>query len=125
MTDILRAADGEADTVDCGTEADTAVVDAGGLDTLTDCETLDQTPETTITDSPRSRTRSRRAKFEFEADEPATFECKLDSGDFEECESGITFNGLSRSRHKFQVLATDLIGNKEIKAAKFRWKVIP
>jgi CSLREA domain-containing protein len=43
--DSLFARDGEADTVDCGTEADTAQTDRLSLDSVTGCEAVDALPE--------------------------------------------------------------------------------
>jgi Ca2+-binding RTX toxin-like protein len=49
-TDTLQLRDGLGDTGDCGTDGDTAVVDPGGLDVLTGCESVDDgsAPPTTV-----------------------------------------------------------------------------
>lgn len=128
--DTVEARDGFADTVDCGTEADTAVLDEGTLDTLAPpgtCETLDQppllAPETTILTGPNNPTNKRKAKFTFEANEAATFQCKLDNRQFQNCTSPKRFQNLDPGRHKVQVVATDLVGQVDPTPDKYRWRI--
>jgi Tol biopolymer transport system component len=83
-------------------------------------------PETTISKAPKSETRRRTAKFRFASSEPgATFECRLDRGAFEACESPAAYEDLKRCRHKFEVDATDAAGNADPSPAKVRFKVLP
>ena len=82
----------------------------------------DDPPNTQITKKPRKRTSNRQATFEFSADEPATFECKLDDGSFKDCESPFT-KRVSRRQHTFKVRATDIGGNVEVEPARFSWTV--
>jgi Ca2+-binding RTX toxin-like protein len=42
--DRIEARDGVGDTIECGDDGDTAVVDAGGIDANTGCETLEAPP---------------------------------------------------------------------------------
>jgi Ca2+-binding RTX toxin-like protein len=51
--DRVEVRDGEADAANCGADADTAITDRVGVDTLTDCETVDALPEPG-TDQPRT-----------------------------------------------------------------------
>lgn len=81
-------------------------------------------PETTILQEPRARTRSRRAKFAFAANEAgATFECKLDAKPFKPCTSPQAYRRLENGKHIFQVLAADAAGNADPTPATHRWKV--
>ena len=125
--DRVEARDGFADTIDCGSESDTAVMDEGTLDTQVLCETLDQPPlqppETTITSRPSNRTTSRRARFRFEADEEATFRCKLDNRPATPCTSPKTFRNLSVGRHTVRITATDLVGQDDPTPAVDSWRV--
>ena len=79
-------------------------------------------PETGITDRPRRRTRKREATFDFEASEPSTFRCSLDSGEFSPCESDVTIT-VTRGKHRLRVQAVDAIGNADPTPATARWRV--
>jgi hypothetical protein len=98
--------------------------DGGGLLNIqTRTFSIDGTPpESSITSGPKRKTFSGRARFRFKANETgSTFECKLDSGAFEACDSPETFN-VKPGRHRLKVLATDAIGNTETTAATYRWQ---
>ena len=79
-------------------------------------------PETTITKHPKKRGTKRRAKFAFDADEPATFQCSVDGKPFKDCASPFR-KRVSRKRHKFAARAVDSAGNVDATPAKFKWKV--
>jgi hypothetical protein len=68
-------------------------------------------PETQIDSGPQGLTNQTSPSFEFSADEPATFECRIDAGSFAPCESGDSFGPLSDGPHTFFVRAIDLAGN--------------
>jgi sugar lactone lactonase YvrE len=71
-------------------------------------------PRTEITRAPRGLGNDPNPVFEFEADEPgSTFECRLDSGEWEECASPVSYEGLEDGEHVFRVRATDPLGNVE------------
>ncbi len=79
----------------------------------------DETPSThdwtiqsvTITDGPSSRTTSHTATFEFTSPVAgATFECKLDSGNWGVCSSPKAETGLSIGEHTFSVRRTGSVG---------------
>lgn len=81
-------------------------------------------PNTKIKRGPKGKTADRTPKFRFKADEPATFDCKLDRKRWRPCESPRKFRRRGFGRHKFKVRATDLAGNLEEKPAKRRFRVI-
>jgi hypothetical protein len=84
----------------------------------------DDPPETTIVKGPRKRTRSTKARFEFEADEVgATFSCSLDGKPARPCTSPKKLQHLKRGRHRFAVAATDQAFNADATPATYRWKV--
>jgi len=71
-------------------------------------------PETEITKGPKRKSKKRKTKFEFSADEPgSTFECALDKKPFEPCSSPKKYRKLKRRRHRFQVRSIDPAGNAD------------
>ena len=66
------------------------------------------TPETTISpSSPSGTIPNANPSFEFSANEPATFECSLDSAAFTTCTSPKAYAALPDGPHTFAVRATD------------------
>ena len=58
--------------------------------------------------------RKAKAKFKFRSNEAgSTFECRLDDGEFEDCDSPQKYRGLDPGRHRFRVRATDAAGNTD------------
>lgn len=72
---------------------------------------------------PKKTTTKRKARFTFSADEPATFQCKLDRGKFRPCKSPFT-KTVRRGKHTLTVVPTDQAGNKG-KPVKASWNVKP
>ena len=68
-------------------------------------------PETTITTKPTDPSNDATPSFDFTSESGATFECRIDSDAFADCESGDTFGPLSDGEHTFEVQATDTAGN--------------
>jgi len=82
--------------------------------------TVDTTPPTTtITGGPSGGTQNRTPKFKFTSNDPAaTFECKLDSGNYAACISPDQLTQLSFGNHTFKVRASDAAGNVDPNPAK-------
>jgi hypothetical protein len=60
--------------------------------------------ETTITSGPRGKTKDRTPTFGFESDQPdVSFECRIDSKPFHDCDSPFTAVRLSLGKHRFRV----------------------
>ncbi len=86
--------------------------------------TVDLTPpNTTIEEKPAQLTSATVAHFTFTADEPSTFECKLDNGAWEPCTSPRDLSNLADGSHTLLVRATDLAGNLELEPASYTWTV--
>ena len=72
------------------------------------------------------RSEKNKAKFKFRSDEAnSSFECRLDDGEFEDCDSPQKYRGLDPGRHRFRVRATDAAGNTDGSPARYRWKYVP
>src|SRR5215217_8179892 len=81
-------------------------------------------PDTTIDSGPPSLVNSRSASFRFSSSESgSTFECSLDGGPFEPCESPEEYAGLSEGPHTFTVRAIDAAGNVDDTPASHTWTV--
>jgi hypothetical protein len=81
-------------------------------------------PDTQISAGPKSKTKKRKASFEFSSSETdSTFACSLDGAPFAPCSSPKTYEKLKRKKHSFAVTATDPSGNVDPSPATFDWKV--
>ncbi|MBO9666032.1 MAG: Ig-like domain repeat protein, partial [Bdellovibrio sp.] len=80
--------------------------------------TIDVTPPVvTLTSKPLANWNSAAATFAFVGSDNgggsvAGYQCKLDSGSYAACTSGVTFTSLSDGVHTFAVYATDTAGNQ-------------
>jgi hypothetical protein len=77
-------------------------------------------PAVTITQQPKNPTNSTSASFAFIANEPATFQCRLDSPTLAPCQPQ-PYTGLAPGPHAFVVEATDAAGNKG--QASYGWTI--
>jgi Trypsin len=80
-------------------------------------------PNGFISKAPKRKTKKKRTKIEFGADEPATFDCVLDGKEqFKACTSPMTIR-VKKGRHTFEVTATDAAGNADPSPETAKWKV--
>jgi hypothetical protein len=99
-----------------------AVLVAGGVALAQETDTTP--PETNLTDQPRPMSRDVSPSFSFTSNEAgATFECKLDGGDYQSCTSPKMYTLLSEGQHTFAVRATDAAGNTDQTPAEYTWTV--
>jgi hypothetical protein len=83
-------------------------------------------PETTITKGPKKKTPKRRPGFSFTSSEfGSTFQCRLDSGQFQPCTSPFKPPKLRLGKHVFRVEAIDPAGKVDSTPAVKKFKVIP
>jgi hypothetical protein len=91
--------------------------------------TVDSTaPETSIGSKPNDPSGSGDASFEFSGNDGdgtgvSGFECRIDSGQFAECNSPKAFSGLPDGPHTFEVRAFDGAGNRDETPAAYTWTV--
>lgn len=90
--------------------------------------TVDPTrPETFLTRTVATLTRSRVASFAFtgtdENSASLSFECALDKGPVRSCTSAHRLTGIADGRHRFAVQAVDQAGNRDPSAASHQWTV--
>ncbi|HEU4906463.1 MAG TPA: hypothetical protein VFT19_10175, partial [Solirubrobacterales bacterium] len=116
-------AEGESTLRLCLTDA------AGNRDAATRTIERDTTtPDTQIDQQPAALDNEATATFAFSGSDSggsgvASFQCKLDSGSFEPCNSGIELIGLGEGSHKFEVRAIDNAGNVDGSPALHEWTV--
>ncbi|CAM3379963.1 choice-of-anchor J domain-containing protein [Nocardioides dubius] len=68
-------------------------------------------PDVTLSDAPSGTITSDATSVSFSADEEATFECRLDDGDWAACTSPASFTGLADGEHTVHVRGTDTSEN--------------
>lgn len=74
--------------------------------------TIDTRPPTAaLAPGPAALSNTRAATFAFSADEPSSFECRLDDRSLEPCSSPGSYDGLGDGPHTFAVRPTDAAGN--------------
>ena len=84
--------------------------------------TVDTTKPIARLTVPASPSKNASPSIDFSADEPATFECKLDAAAFAACTPPRQLSGLADGSHTFTVRATDRAGNVSDPVAK-TWTV--
>ena len=82
-------------------------------------------PDTTITAHPANLTNTASASFSFTGSDSgvgvAGFQCQLDGAPYTNCNSPVSFTGLSSASHTFNVRAVDGAGNPDPSPATFAW----
>jgi len=108
--DRFEVMDGTADTVNCGVGDDAGVADEQGVDTINaNCESVDFPPQTSIEGGPADAAtiNDQTPTYELGADEPATFEHRVDGGGFQACGEQCTVSSLSDGEHLLEFRAVD------------------
>jgi hypothetical protein len=109
---LLDVYDGLGDTADCVNPAtsNVAIADELGVDTISNCDTVDQAPQTSIDSGPASGavTASPSVTYGLSADEPSTFQYSVDSGPFIACPASCALPALSEGTHALAFRAVDV-----------------
>ena len=79
-------------------------------------------PTATIIGKPSNPSNDRSPSFVFSANEPSSFECKLDGAAFTPCSSPQTYADLADGNHTVSVRATDTAGNLG-PATSYNWTI--
>jgi hypothetical protein len=105
--DTFNSLDETADTIDCGDGgADSGIADPVGVDTVTNCESVNRPPETTGVNGP-SLTNDPTPLYGLTANEPSTFEFRADGGGFSPCAADCEVSSLTDGTHQLAFRATD------------------
>jgi hypothetical protein len=81
-------------------------------------------PDTTINSGPEGPTASRQATFSFSASESGGgFECRVDTGSFQGCDSPRRISGLRDGPHAFEVRALSADGRADPTPARREWLI--
>jgi hypothetical protein len=80
-------------------------------------------PETNITVGP-GETTADTAAFVFSSNDADSFECRLDGGPWEPCESPKSYSGVTVGAHTFEVRGSDPAGNLEPTPPAWTWRVV-
>jgi hypothetical protein len=107
----LDVYDGFGDTADCVIPANgnLAIADELGVDTISNCDTVDQAPQTSIASGPASGafTTNPSVTYGLSADEPSTFQYSVDSGPFTACPASCALPSLGEGTHALAFRAVD------------------
>ena len=88
--------------------------------------TVDTTaPDTRIDGGPSGSTTNATATFDLSANEPSTFECRVDGHGWEACPARYTTAPLPDGAHTLDVRATDPAGNVDPTPASRSWTITP
>ena len=88
--------------------------------------TVDTTaPDTRIDGGPSGSTTDATATFDLSANEPSTFECRIDGHGWGACPARYTTAPLPDGAHTFDVRATDPAGNVDPTPATRSWTITP
>ncbi|HYU60594.1 MAG TPA: serine protease [Solirubrobacterales bacterium] len=99
-----------------------AILSIAGVDVVGSGARPAEPPATEITVHPKRKSHKRKARFEFSATEPATFQCELDGKTPHACDSHFKAR-VRRGTHELEVTAVDSVGNEDPTPARFHWKV--
>jgi hypothetical protein len=81
-------------------------------------------PDTSIVTGPAAKTARRSARFALTSDQDATFECRLDRGDWRACDSTVVLRRLGPGRHRLRARAVaSATGLADPTPAAWGWKV--
>ncbi len=116
---------GDPPVVVTGEGVHTVVIEASNGTRVESSFAIDtQGPKVFFTDGPPANSSTANASFVFSANESASFECKLDGGQYGPCTSPASLNSLTSGPHTFFVRGTDGFGNVGDSTA-YAWAVAP
>jgi len=81
-------------------------------------------PETSIDQKPSDPSTLLTPSFVFSANEPGTFECRIDAAPFAACQANFTAPTLTVGAHTLEVRAIDKAGNGDPTPASYPWTIL-
>ncbi|MGH2955901.1 MAG: calcium-binding protein [Solirubrobacterales bacterium] len=111
LANRINVLDGILDTVDCvaAADGDEAIADEAGVDALSNCETIDNAPQTSIIAGPANgaTVNDSTPTYTLMADETSNFQVRVDGGAFQACPANCSVGPLSDGTHALAVRAVD------------------
>jgi galactose oxidase-like protein/hemolysin type calcium-binding protein len=89
------------------------LIDADGVPSVAKMMRVSNEPTTTITKGPADATNDPTPAFTFSSEPGTSFECNVDSGSYQPCDSAEATTHLTDGPHSFSVRATDAAGNTD------------
>ncbi|MDD5251260.1 MAG: hypothetical protein PHT12_01330, partial [Patescibacteria group bacterium] len=80
-------------------------------------------PETAISFAPTGFVKTGDASVSFRSIFGRSFQCRLDGGSWEACQSPKTYSGLAEGQHSFEVYAIGPFGNADLSPASASWTI--
>jgi hypothetical protein len=123
FSNTLDVYDGLGDTANCVGPANgnLAIADEIGVDSISNCDTVDNAPQTSIESGPASGTMTTNpsATYGLAADEPSSFQYSVDSGPFTTCPVSCALPTLEDGTHTlaFRAVDADELGHADLTPA--------
>ncbi|HXF00390.1 MAG TPA: galactose oxidase-like domain-containing protein [Solirubrobacterales bacterium] len=89
------------------------LINADGVPSVAKMARVSNEPTTTITSGPTNGTNDPTPTFTFSSEPGTSFECKVDSGSYQPCDSAEATPHLTDGTHSFSARATDAAGNTD------------
>jgi hypothetical protein len=116
QANVLDVYDGFGDSANCVGPANgnAAVADELGVDSISNCDTIDNSPQTSIDSGPANGavTANPVATYGLSADEPSSFQYSVDSGPFTGCPATCALPVLGEGTHTLAFRAVDADENQ-------------
>jgi hypothetical protein len=109
MDNLIDVYDGFGDSADCIGAGNRAIADELGVDSISNCDPVDNAPQTSIDSGPPTGTLTKNpaATYDLSANEPSSFQYSVDSGGFTACPANCALPTLGDGTHTLAFRAVD------------------